>query len=167
VLIAAALAHDYLYQPGGPRFTAEIASAAAMDSIAAECGVRPAERVDLSHLILATEPSFRRVLAGKAVDHPVPERLQRLLARPDLTALAAVLSDADLLSSAGLTVRWSQVQRSRLEREVGHSIAPGEDLAFFDRIVGPGFLSVGGRCFNVNLVRIRQEREDSVRRIPQ
>jgi hypothetical protein len=161
LLLAAALAHDYRYQPGGPRFAPETLSAEAMDGIASECGVPPAEREDLNRLILATEPSFRRVLAGDPAVPTIPKPLQDLLARPDLKALAAVLSDADLLSSVGLSVRWNQVQHHRLEREIGRSICPSEDLAFFERIVGPGFLSLGGRTFDANLGRIREARAAS------
>ena len=72
-----------------------------------------------------------------------------------LQPLAAILSDADLLSSAGLTPRWHQVQRGRLEREIGQRIPPAADLAWFDKMVGGHFLSMGGNHFTGNLRRIR------------
>ena len=156
LLLAAALAHDYGYEPGGARFAAETASADAMDAMASECGVSPPERGDLRCLILATEPGFRRLLAGAPPQRPVPRPLEDLLGRPDLVTLAALLSDADLLSSVGLTEQWRKVQRHRLEREAGRRIAPSEDVAFFDHVVGPGFLSAGGRYFDEHLARMRQ-----------
>jgi hypothetical protein len=157
LLLAAAFSHDYLYQPGQPRFGAETKSANAMDAIAEACGVSPADRTDLCSLILATEPSYRRVLRG--ADQPsgesVPVPLLALLARPDLARTAALLSDADILSSSGLTLRWKQVQHRRLEQEFGRAISAREDLAFLDQIAGPDFVSAAGQYFTPNLRRIR------------
>ena len=156
LLLAAAFAHDYLYEPGGERFTAETRSAAAMGAIAATCGMLPEERADLHCLILATEPGFRRVLSGGLPCPGLPEELAGLLARPDLVGLAALLSDADLLSSAGLSMAWHRVQHGRLERELGRRITADENLTFLQQVVGPGFLSAGGRFFDGNLERIRR-----------
>ena len=156
-LLAAALAHDYQYMPGREttqRFEAEQVSAAAIDEVACRCGVSDGERRDIGLLILATEPRSRRFLAsGGRCEAPAP--LAPLVPRPELVGLAAVLSDADLLSSAGLSMRWHQVQLARLERELGFPILPAEDAAFFSEIVGDDFLSLGGRYFTPNLVRIR------------
>ena len=157
LLLVAASAHDYRYAPGQAfkvRFAAERVAAEAMDHVARRRGVTPADRADITMLILATEPGSRRFLASAPVED-APEPLQPLMFRPDLVPLAAMLSDADLLSSAGLTVRWHQVQRERLERELGHPISPADNAAFFDGVVGPGFLSGPGRHFTPNLVRIR------------
>ena len=162
LLLAAALSHDIHYDPAPrslPRFTRETISADAMDAIAAKCGAADSDRHELRLLILATEPGFRSRLATLAVSdpgRPVPETLVPLAARPDLIGLAAMLSDADLLSSAGLTPSWHDVQRSRLERELGLSIPPASDLTFFDAVVGQDFLSLPGRYFRPNLDSIRQ-----------
>jgi hypothetical protein len=157
LLLAAALSHDYLYQSGRPRFAAESTSAEAMDAIASGCGVATLDRADLCRLILATEPGFRRVLRGADIQpqDPVPALLRSLHARPELAQVATLLSDADVLSSAGLTLRWKQVQHRRLEQEFGRAIHASEDLAFLDQIVGPEFVSAGGRYFTPNLKRIR------------
>jgi hypothetical protein len=163
LLLAGALAHDLGYEPAhGPqtRFAAEAGSAEALDVISARNGLPGADREALSALILATEPTSRAVLGimsspdRSALDVPAP--LQTLTRRPELVGLAAMLSDADLLSSTGLTMGWHRVQLRRLERETGHSISPAEDERFFDRIVGADFLSPGGRYFSANLARIRQ-----------
>jgi len=163
ILLAGSLAHDIGYElvpSSRAHFGAEAKSAATLDVINARYGVERADREALRCLILATEPSFRARLAkllsqpGSLVDVPAP--LHPLAAQPQLVELAAVLSDADLLSSAGLTVHWHRVQLDRLERELGHHIAPAEDLWFFEQIVGDDFLSPGGHHFLPNLVRIRQ-----------
>lgn len=157
LLLAAASAHDYGYLPGRAsqeRFAAEQVSAKAMEQVARHCGVSEADRHDIGLLILATEPGSRRLLASGGSEE-APEPLDPLVRRPDLVTLASVLSDADLLSSAGLSLRWHQVQRARLERELGHPILPADDVAFFDGVVGNDFLSAGGRHFTPNLGRIR------------
>ena len=156
LLLAACLGHDYLYRPGGARFAAEAASAEAADAVARRCGCGEADRNDLRRLILLTEPGCRRGLSGSA---PAPDLLPPDLlpsdpVPPDLVSLAATLSDADLLSTAGLTWRWSRMQQERLGRELGRTLTPAENLAFLEGIVGPGFLSPGGRAFDPNLRRI-------------
>jgi hypothetical protein len=162
VLLAAALSHDLNYELGPPRarFTAEREAAEAMDAIGGQLGLAQADRDDIHVLILATEPGFRpqlaRLLRVPDANADLPEMLERLATRPELAGLAAILSDADLLSSSGLTLRWRQVQRGRLERELGHRISAAGDLAFFDRIVADGYLSAGGQHFTPNLLRIRQ-----------
>jgi hypothetical protein len=163
MLLAAALAHDIGYEPlpaPRARFAAETSSARLADAIGAGHGLDAADRAALRCLILATEPGFRALLAdlprrpGASPDLPAP--LRPLAAQPALAGLAAVLSDADLLSSAGLTLRWHRVQLARLARELGQPIPPADDLRFFERIVGDDFLSPGGRLFSPNLACIRQ-----------
>ncbi len=148
LLLAACLGHDYLYRPGGARFAAEAASA---DAVARRCGCGGADRDDLRRLILLTEPGCRHGLSGGALVPCLPS-LDPV--SPDLASLAATLSDADLLSTAGLTWRWSRMQQGRLGRELGRTLTPAENLAFLEGIVGPGFLSPGGRAFDPNLRRI-------------
>jgi hypothetical protein len=168
VMLAAALSHDLNYEPGPPRarFTAEREAAEAMDAIAGRFGLAQADRDDIRVLILATEPGFRPRLArlrrAPGASAELPAFLEPLATRPELAELAAILSDADLLSSSGLTLRWRRVQRGRLERELGHRIPPADDLAFFDRIVADGYLSLGGQHFTPNLLRIRQAVRDEV-----
>ncbi len=155
VLLAAAFAHDYQYVSGPQgRFAAEARSAAAMDAIASWAGVGEADREAIRTLILATEPGCRGALA--ACQPALPAELALLATRPDLAVLARILSDADLLSSAGLTLRWHEVQVARLAREAGRPLSPSDNRAFFDHVVGQGFISPGGAYFAPNLARIRQ-----------
>jgi hypothetical protein len=162
LLLASSLTHDINYDPragGRPRFAAEAESAHALDTIAERCGLGAAERSVLRCLVLATEPGFRQHLGALVRgddQRALPDGLHALKADAALADLAAVLSDADLLSSAGLTPDWHQVQVERLRRETGGRITPEDDLRFFDRVVGTDFLSPGGRVFSPNLTRLRR-----------
>ncbi len=160
ILLAGCLAHDIHFEPGRhPRFAAELKSAEILDDAAASCGVRAPDRGTLRSIVLATEPKFRSRLAALLhgeIDPAVDLELC-IPAHPPATAgLAAVISDADMLSSAGLTTDWHHKQLSRLAREFGREISPAEDLRFFDEIVGQVFLSSGGQIFSGNLANIRE-----------
>jgi len=162
LLLASALAHDLYYDaPPGPSspFRAEARSAHALGEIAGRCGVLDEDRQALNCLVLATEPSFRQTLrslmCGDCSCEALPGLLTPMSVRPALVQLACMLSDGDLLSSAGLTARWHDVQVARLERERGRRMDQKDNAEFLDRIVGPGFLSLGGRWFDTNLARIR------------
>jgi hypothetical protein len=157
LLLASALAHDLNYKAGLPRFATETEAAQALDLISAQCGVPGPDREMLKCLILATEPGFRSCLAalsGSDLGNDVPQSLYALVAQPALAGLAVTLSDADLLSSAGLTEDWHRVQLERLQSETGCHISPADDVRFFERLVGADFLSRGGRFFSPNHKRI-------------
>lgn len=169
MLLAASLAHDLYYDPSradAEPFHLEAVSARALDAIAEQCGVHPQDRAIMTSLILATEPSFRSELRsqfnGRAFPKALPDGLEPIAARPDVTELAAMLSDADLLSSAGLTPQWHQIQTLRFEHETGSRLSPSADLEFLNSVVGPGFLSVGGRYFDTNLARLRAAITDAI-----
>jgi hypothetical protein len=160
ILLAAAVAHDIHWEPAleHVRFAMEAKSAATLDAIAAECGVGAEDRHAMRALVLATEPRSRADLAAPAPPAPagnLPEPLAWLLREPRLVRLAALLSDADLLSSAGLSLAWTRVQGQRLARETRSTLGEAERKFFFDSIVGPRFLSPGGDYFAGNLARIR------------
>jgi hypothetical protein len=162
LLLASALGHDLYYDRSAapaPPFELETKSARAVGEIADRCGVEPGDRRVLTCLILATEPSFRgclrELLRGGCPERELPTSLLPITTEPVLAVLAAVLSDGDLLSSAGLTRQWHGVQVARLERERGKRMGARDDVEFLDGIVGPGFLSPGGRYFDPNLARLR------------
>jgi hypothetical protein len=162
LLLASALGHDLYYDrltAPAPPFTLETKSARALAEIADRCGVAPGDRRALTCLVLATEPSFRaclrELLQGGCADRELPAWLLPITTEPILAVLAAILSDGDLLSSAGLTRQWHEVQVARLERERGRRMGAQDDAEFLDGIVGPGFLSPGGRYFEPNLARLR------------
>ncbi len=160
MLLAACLAHDIHYHPSAAkkRFSAEHASADALDAIAADIGCDAEDRATMRALIIATEPGLR-LRHGGPLGMPLDATVARLLGRttvdPALAGLAAILSDADLLSSVGLTTGWYRVQQGRLEREGGRRHRTEENRRFFATIVGTDFLSEPGRLFTRNLALIR------------
>lgn len=158
VLLLAALTHDLLYMPGAAApFTRERTAADAADAIASRAGAGGGARALLRWLVLATEPSARPLLAAAARGEAasLPGEIARLPAHPDPVRLATVLSDADLLSSAGLTLEWHREQASRLARERGAPVDAGGERAFFEHVVGHEFASAAGRHFAANLACIR------------
>ena len=106
-------------------------------------------------LIIATEPGLR-LRPGGPLGAPLEATAARLIGQdsvdPALARLAAMLSDADLLSSVGLTAAWYHVQLARLESEAGKPHDPADSARFFTAIVGPDFVSLPGRVFSPNLV---------------
>ncbi len=169
LLLAACLSHDLYYQPSvaRERFAAERVAADALDAIATEAGAGAADRAAMRALVVATEPRLR-LRAGGPLGAPLAPKAAKLLGTgtrrtgmkgavdPVLASLAAILSDADLLSSVGLTTEWYRVQETRLAQEAGRPAPPGESGRFFRDIVGPDFLSAPGRAFSANLAAIRQ-----------
>jgi hypothetical protein len=160
-LLAACLGHDLYYQPSvaRQRFAAEQASAEALDAMAAAAGCSDPERRTMRALVIATEPGLR-LRPGGPLGTPLEPTAARLLGMasvdPELATLASILSDADLLSSVGLTVGWYRVQQQRLEHEAGRPHRPGEAAVFFRDIVGTDFLSEPGRALSSNLATIRR-----------
>jgi len=159
LLLAACLGHDLHYQPNVPRFAAEHVAAEALDAMAAAAGCDAADRQAIRALVIATEPGLR-LRQGGPLGAPLDPTAATLLDAPAidpaLAALAEILSDADLLSSVGLTAGWYRVQQQRLEREAGRPYETGESERFFSDIVGPDFLSAPGRVFSGNLAVIRR-----------
>ncbi len=140
----------------------EARSADALDGIARDCGLGEADRRSIHLLVMATEPNSRSDIAA-AIAKPdggtaLPPLLAPLNGDAGLLRLAGLLSDADLLSSAGLTRAWARVQGQRLAHENRMPIGRAEWQHFLNAIVGPGFLSRGGRHFAANLARIRTSR---------
>ncbi len=160
MLLCAALGHDLEFDPAQAatgRFAAEQHSAAATCAIAAAAGVAPEVCAALHLLILATEPLARaglRTLLRHGT--PPPEAPLRALAgRPDLLATAALLSDADMLSSSGLSIAWTRTQERLLAQERGRPASAADRQHYFERIMGADYLSPGGMMFMPNLERIR------------
>lgn len=157
ILLAAALGHDLYWEPtGGAPFEREAQSARLLCNICSLQGVSETDRAAVRALVMSTEPQARRWLAqALAGDAPPPPAPLAPLTDARLLRLAALLSDADLLSSAGLTPAWTRVQQARLEREQGRALGRPELRQFLDTVVGPDFLTQAGRIFSPNLARIR------------
>jgi hypothetical protein len=80
------------------------------------------------------------------------------LRRPSVRLMSAILRDADVLQSAGLTASDHDRQTAALEAEKGlapHSLGAYGARAFFEDILGGHFLSPGGQAFQRNLDALR------------
>lgn len=158
LLLCAALGHDLLFDPRAPHrpFLREAAAAGAVGSIMDSCGADAADRQAVATLVLATElsarPAVRAAAEGSA--EGLPPCLAGL-ADPGMARLAATLSDADLLCSAGLSEEWTETMSRRLAAENGRDLAPEAVLRFLEHSVGDGFATEAGRWFDPNLERIK------------
>jgi len=111
---------------------------------ATDVALRPAARSITDH-----------ILFGRPETAPRPAILAPLAASPQAAAVAALLADADILSSAALTREYQRAQNTRLTQEVGADFSRADVLAFFDVIVGGEPASAAGRLLGENLRRIR------------
>jgi hypothetical protein len=80
------------------------------------------------------------------------------LRRPSVRLMAAILRDADVLQSAGLTASDHDRQTAALEAEKGlipHALGADGAKTFFEDILGGHFLSPGGQAFQRNMDELR------------
>ena len=158
--LIAALGHDLLHDgtgniaPGAQRrdhFRLESVAAARVASLLAQCGL-PAARVAIATAaILATD-----TVAGYAALRWPPRQGGRPPAHPGLAPLsdpttwliAAMLRDADLMTSAGLTAAEYDRQTALLSEEQGRAFGTAAAAAqFFNQIARGGFISPAGAVF--------------------
>lgn len=78
------------------------------------------------------------------------------LSDPRLSRMSAIIRDADILSSAGLTPDYAKEQTLKLGREWNKAITPADTMAFLTHVVGDRFISPEARFFAPNLETIRQ-----------
>lgn len=163
LLLVAALGHDRDHDGttnGDTPFRLETIAANAVDEICRAAGVDADARADLRLLILSTDATVRPKLHAlrDSVDPgsvDLPPALDVLRRSHRLFRLARLLSDADLMSSAALTKRWSLEQSARLSAEWRKPIDHACLSYFFDGMVGQDMLSKAGRFFSGNLRKIR------------
>ncbi len=125
-------------------------------------GIAPAAIAALQVMLRATDPRARagvRVLTDAALygtpPGAAPSAFVDHLRDPELALATALLCDADLMSSVGLTYAYYQRQSAALAAERGAPIAPAETRDFFTKVVGNGFSSAAGKRLDANLMRIR------------
>ena len=86
---------------------------------------------------------------------PEPDPAFELMAdAPDLVRGAVMLTEADALASAGLTVERARLQEERLAAEQGRSVRAGDKARYLDTVFPDGFLLAD--LFNPNLEQIRR-----------
>lgn len=167
-LLIAALVHDMKHDGtsnNGVPFRLEKISASIAREAMESVSLTEDDILDVNALVLATEPLLRgkiaelsnSVLDGDDVsEFELPEELSRLKENPKLAVLAGILSDADILCSAGLSLDRNLFQTSNLEKEWGRKLTVKDSKFFFDNIVGKRMASIGGDLFWPNISNIRK-----------
>jgi hypothetical protein len=122
------------------------------------------ESIDgLQVMLRATDPRARaavrgltdHVLDGLPLQADVPNEFASLLDDPALALSTALLCDADVMSSVGLTYDYYRRMSASLAAERGTTISEAETRTFFFHIVGDGFASAAGKRLDPNLWHIR------------
>ena len=166
--IIAALGHDLLHEgnrrrkPRGARqdrpFRLEAMAAGRTAAIIAASGVAEPTGRFVSAAIIATEPVHGYAAIAEAERGAVPDGHPALpaLADPGCRLVAAMLRDADIMTSAGLTAAEHARQAEQLTREIGANCgsAKGSER-FFSATVGKGFSSPAGALFTPQLNALR------------
>ena len=169
LLCLAALIHDYEHDGtmnGAQRFRLERQSADLASPFFAAAGIDAEDRAAINVIVLATDPAgpnlYMKALHGMAFYEGSPP--DPALAYPELAPLAedrrllrlaALLNDADLLSSAGLSVDYAAKQSAKLGAEGGRRLDCADMLRFLSYIVGGSFTTRAGRFFNLNMFLIK------------
>jgi hypothetical protein len=167
-LVVAAVIHDLGHDGGTNQdepFRLERQSHAYARPYLAQAGVSEDRLQRLLTLLLATDivhglPRVRawfRYHAGQGPrpEAPEPDPAFDLLAHdPDLVRSAVILTEADALSSAGLTAERAQLQEERLAAERGWSVGACAKARYLDTVFPEGFLLAD--IFNPNLEKMRR-----------
>lgn len=169
ILCLAALIHDFEHDGtmnGAQRFRLERHSADLAAPYFVAAGIDAEDRAAIDVIVLATDPAgpnlYMKALHGQAFcDGPPPDpalvypELAPLAEDHRLLRLAALLNDADLLSSAGLSVDYAAKQSAKLGAEGGRTLDCADMLRFLGHIVGGSFTTKAGRFFNLNMFLIK------------
>lgn len=179
LIFVAALGHDFGHDGTtnqGEIFRLESLAAGATQTAMRNLLCDADDVADVETLILATDPGpparFVKALArwaeGRTDDPPdlegMPKELSRLVDNRRLAVMAGLLQDADLLSSAGLSIRYNENMSARIGEEQGSAPSPESTLYFIDNIVGGGFTTRAGGVFDGNMLAIRALAEERQRR---
>lgn len=176
ILYLAALIHDFEHDGtmnGAQRFRLERQSADLALPHLTLAGVDAADREAIRVIVLATDPAGPNLYMkslhsiafadGTALEPAQAyDELAPLAADRRLLRLAALLNDADLLSSAGLSVDYAAKQSAKLGAEGGRRLDSADMLRFLSRIVGGSFTTRAGRFFNLNMFLIKAMAEISL-----
>jgi hypothetical protein len=167
-LVAAAVIHDLGHDGGTNKdepFRLERQSHAYARPYLVQAGVSEVGLQRLLVLLLATDivNGLARVRAwfryhagqGPRPEAPEPDPAFDLLAHdPDLVRSAVILTEADALSSAGLTAERAQIQEERLAAERGWPVGACAKARYLDTVFPEGFLLAD--FFNPNLEKMRR-----------
>jgi hypothetical protein len=178
MLAFAALAHDFYYQLGGNKtesgdpvpYKLERQSFLAAKPYLEKYEV-PLDWIDnIEIIIYGTDVSpaskagaFVRAAnrywfegATKPEITPVLIPVADILTNRSLARIAAILNDADILSSAGLTSEYSIAQSIKLGAELGTAVGPQNTIGFLTFVAENRFTSMAASFFQDNMDKIRQ-----------
>ncbi len=164
-VMLAAIVHDLEHDgAAGTAFVFERRSITRAAPFLARAGVDETEYRVLAALVLATDPAQGVAVAMRsrrwhdgggasgAIEAPVPE-LRGLVDSASLSHAAAVLCEADVLPSVGLSLAHALRLQDRLAREWGCTLQPADKARFIDQVVAAGVI---GDYFLPNVLAIRQ-----------
>jgi hypothetical protein len=164
-VVLAALVHDLYHDGESSRsFRLERLSLDRAAPYLAAAGIAADVQQALSALVLATEPAegvgFARATsafhaAGSAVPPATPAgapELAALTADAALAREALILCEADVLPSAGFTLRHGLRLQDRLGQEWGRVLGARHKLRFVDDVLSSGIV---GAFFHPNVQRMR------------
>ena len=136
--------------------------------VARRAGVVAARCEDLAAMVRQTDIIARPALTalhdvvlggagggGRRRGTPADKGLARLRSRPGVLRAAALLADADVMASAGLSRASQKLQDARFAAERGIATTPAGTLLFLDRMLGGRFITAAGRRLDPNLARLR------------
>jgi hypothetical protein len=166
--IIAALGHDLLHDANSePRispaghavpFRLETIAAAHTADLLAACGLQEATGRIVGAAIIATDPVWGYAALARAARGEAPGGHSALAALTDRGCwlVAAILRDADLMTSAGLTAAEHDRQAALLTHEKGEPAGTAAaSERFFRDTVGDGFSSPAGALFTHRLQALR------------
>ena len=170
-LLIAALAHDFHHDGRtnvNAPFRLERLSAEAASPYLETAGVPLEERARITAMIFATEVTLGTRFARDCHLHfsgdgplpsisGVPGPLATLAGDAGLALQAVIVGEADVLSSAGLTVQYGELQQEKLAEEWQQPLGADHKLRFLDQVF-QGFTV--GRFFSPNLRDLRSAAKD-------
>ena len=142
-------------------FLLEDRSLALMQPAAAGLGLGRARWQDLVAVVRATDIGFRPALTALHDGLPgaaaaLPAELARLARRGGARLVAALLADADVMASAGLTAASHRARSARLGAERGQKLTAADTLGFLEGLLGGRFISAAGRQLDANIETLRR-----------
>lgn len=177
-VLFAALTHDLYYEPGGNKdsrgnwvpYRLEAIAFLQAQPYLQKYGVTKEDIDDIRVMIFTTDVTpasqagsfLRRAHAyffgggEKPIVTGVQESVSRVLQEPRLARLAGLLSDADILSSAGLSPEYNGAQGLRLDREFGRASCPRDTINFLECVAGDRFTTRAARFFQPNMEAIKE-----------
>ena len=176
-LLVAALVHDFHHDGttnANVPFRLERLAAEATAPYLEAAGVSPEERARIAAMVFATEvvtgTRFAREcylhLAGGGPRPPlrgVPGPLAALAGDARLALQAVALGEADVLSSAGLTVEYGDLQQENLARERKQPLGSVHKLRFLNQVFQEFTV---GRFFEPNLRDLKTAAQELADREP-